>query len=237
MHIVDINTAARVWMVLPGKKASIFRSNLADLFIRVIGGDASLAEEIKQIGEFQDTLPENHPLRTPRAPNVPTLQSHAEELQAAFAEFQEKMQNQRIKDREDLMQIIHSNHQKELNEKTRECQRLRDENTALRARFAVRRDISAVESEQQEKIEKFLNKATVESLNGRIRVDELYDAYLADLGGMVSLAPKRKTFTRYVNMWARKKNLESRTFSDTILSMFGTIYMKKPGFVGISLIK
>lgn len=66
MQIVDINTAAKVWMVLPGKKASVFRSNLADLFIRVLGGDASLAEEIKQIGEFQDTLPESHPLRTVR---------------------------------------------------------------------------------------------------------------------------------------------------------------------------
>ncbi len=51
-------------MVLPGKKASIFRATLADLFIRTLGGDPHLANEITQIGEFQDTLPGNHPLRT-----------------------------------------------------------------------------------------------------------------------------------------------------------------------------
>ena len=66
MQIVDINTAARVWMVLPGKKAAAFRSNLADLFIRVLGGDETLAAEIKEIGEFQDTLPDNHPLKRAR---------------------------------------------------------------------------------------------------------------------------------------------------------------------------
>ena len=50
-------------MLLPGRKASIFRMNIADLFIRVCGGDPRLAEQIKEIGEFQDQLPTNHPLR------------------------------------------------------------------------------------------------------------------------------------------------------------------------------
>ena len=50
-------------MLLPGRKASVFRKNLAELFIRVLGGDERLAQEIKEIGEFQDTLPTNHPLR------------------------------------------------------------------------------------------------------------------------------------------------------------------------------
>ena len=61
--MVTIDVAARVWMLLPGRKASIFRNNLADLFIRVLGGDPRLAEQIKEIGEFQDQLPANHPLR------------------------------------------------------------------------------------------------------------------------------------------------------------------------------
>ena len=61
--MVTIDVAARVWMLLPGRKASIFRMNLADLFIRVLGGDPRLAEQIKEIGEFQDSLPANHPLR------------------------------------------------------------------------------------------------------------------------------------------------------------------------------
>jgi len=59
-------------MVLPGKKASVFRSNLADLFIRVLGGDEHLADEIKQIGEFQDALPDNHPLRALRPATTQT---------------------------------------------------------------------------------------------------------------------------------------------------------------------
>ena len=50
-------------MLLPGRKASVFRKNLAELFIRVLGGDERLAQEIKEIGEFQDSLPANHPLR------------------------------------------------------------------------------------------------------------------------------------------------------------------------------
>lgn len=60
-------------MLLPGRKASVFRKNLADLFIRVLGGDERLAEEIKEIGEFQDALPDNHPLRAFRD-NVPKRQ-------------------------------------------------------------------------------------------------------------------------------------------------------------------
>lgn len=42
-------------MILPGRKASAFRATLADIFIRVMGGDLSLAEEIKEISEFHDT--------------------------------------------------------------------------------------------------------------------------------------------------------------------------------------
>ena len=63
LSVVPIDVAARVWMLLPGRKASVFRKNLAELFIRVLGGDERLAQEIKEIGEFQDTLPTNHPLR------------------------------------------------------------------------------------------------------------------------------------------------------------------------------
>ena len=63
LRVVPIDVAARVWMLLPGRKASVFRKNLAELFIRVLGGDARLADEIKEIGEFQDTLPADHPLR------------------------------------------------------------------------------------------------------------------------------------------------------------------------------
>lgn len=54
-------------MLLPGQKAAEFRRTLADVFIRVMGGDLTLADEIKEISEFHDTLPENHPLRAFKA--------------------------------------------------------------------------------------------------------------------------------------------------------------------------
>ncbi len=121
MQIVDINTAGRVWMVLPGRKASIFRSNLADLFIRVLGGDATLADDIKQIGEFQDTLPETHPLRNlrrhpspivDRAPppsyqnDVTNLLTIITDMDARFKQFQEQMERRRREDREDMMRAV-----------------------------------------------------------------------------------------------------------------------------------
>lgn len=76
-RIVDVNTAARIWMLLPGKKASAFRATLADLFIRVLGGDETLAAQIKEIGEFQDSLPETHPLRAFRQAATVPRQSEA----------------------------------------------------------------------------------------------------------------------------------------------------------------
>ncbi len=117
MQIVDINTAARVWMVLPGKKAAAFRSNLADLFIRVLGGDETLAMEIKQIGEFEDSLPDTHPLRAVRMPApveapppnyngdvtaiVSTITNHIDQgMSDRFQVFHQHMEDRRSDDRD-----------------------------------------------------------------------------------------------------------------------------------------
>ncbi len=109
MQIVDINTAARVWMVLPGKKAAAFRSNLADLFIRVLGGDEKLAAEIKEIGEFQDALPENHPLKpvresVKRGRGDDECDDWNKKMLMAFMEAQKeerRLQRQQIEDQKD----------------------------------------------------------------------------------------------------------------------------------------
>lgn len=91
-------------MLLPGRKASLFRHNLADLFVRVLGGDERLAQEIKGIGEFQDTLPAQHPLRAFRDTVAETqsqavVQSCGPDYQQALAvqaaQFEDKMQEQR----------------------------------------------------------------------------------------------------------------------------------------------
>lgn len=82
--MVPIDVAARVWMLLGGRKASIFRKNLAELFIRVLGGDERLAEEIKEIGEFQDSLPTNHPLRAFHDTTARTSTERSEEDPPAY---------------------------------------------------------------------------------------------------------------------------------------------------------
>ncbi len=63
LPIISINTAAVIWMVLPGKPAAIFRKTIADIFIRVLDGDPRLSDAIRDIGEFNETLPETHPLK------------------------------------------------------------------------------------------------------------------------------------------------------------------------------
>ncbi len=93
MQIVNIDTAARFWMVLPGKKASIFRKNLADLFIRVLGGDAKLAEEIKVIGEFEDRLPTDHPLSRLHVKNAEIIQPPVDNAIISILELQREQLN------------------------------------------------------------------------------------------------------------------------------------------------
>ncbi len=75
MQVVDINTSARFWMVLPGARAARFRSGFAKLFICVLGGSQKLAQEIIHIGEFYDKLPKSHPLNCIKR-NVRELEDH-----------------------------------------------------------------------------------------------------------------------------------------------------------------
>lgn len=61
--ILDIRGAARLWMCLPGARATAFRQTVADTWIRVFGGDETLIEEIHRNREVQTQLPQNHPGR------------------------------------------------------------------------------------------------------------------------------------------------------------------------------
>lgn len=61
--ILDIRGAARLWMCLPGARATAFRATLADTWIRVFGGDLTLVDEIHRNREIQTQLPQHHPGR------------------------------------------------------------------------------------------------------------------------------------------------------------------------------
>lgn len=61
--ILDINDTARLWINLPGARATTFRTQIISKWIRVFGGDLSLIDEIVQNNEIQRALPENHPAR------------------------------------------------------------------------------------------------------------------------------------------------------------------------------
>ena len=97
-------------MLLPGRKASVFRKNLADLFIRVLGGDARLADEIKEIGEFQDTLPADHPLRAFRdavkQDNQVERAALAPDMQAVIKSVKEQFHQQFEMQKVEFMALI-----------------------------------------------------------------------------------------------------------------------------------
>ena len=150
MQIVDINTAARVWMVLPGKKAAAFRSNLADLFIRVLGGDETLATEIKEIGEFQDTLPDNHPLKrahgatsdreaTTSASNVESIPNIANTMMLMFQRQFEFQKQQAEDQKEERRQQFELQKQQFEHQKEERRQHIEDQREERRHQFELQK--------------------------------------------------------------------------------------------------
>ena len=142
--MVTIDVAARVWMVLPGRKAHIFRCNLADIFIRVLGGDPRLAEQIKEIGEFQDQLPANHPLRAFRDAVKPAEHQVAvnstPDMQAVMASVKEHIQKQLDTQKQELMTMFEA--------KDKETQQLIAQEREARARLEAEHR-ALLEAQQQ----------------------------------------------------------------------------------------
>lgn len=50
-------------LLLPGKRARLFRKNAADMLVRFLAGDQTLHEEIDQQAALQAALPDQHPMR------------------------------------------------------------------------------------------------------------------------------------------------------------------------------
>ncbi len=117
--ILDINGAFRLWSVLPGARATAFRTHLINTCIRVFGGDKTLVAEIQQNNEKYHALPINHPGRafgdevhsqpTTSTSLVPQRQSVdiQHEIQKGLAEYTAQFQSQMadFQRRHDQMQI------------------------------------------------------------------------------------------------------------------------------------
>ena len=62
----DLKTLIQVIFMLPGKEASLVRQAAAEVFIRFMGGDLSLIQDVRRMNEIQSFLRENdpeHPMR------------------------------------------------------------------------------------------------------------------------------------------------------------------------------
>lgn len=60
-EMVDIRTALRIILLLPGKAAAKWRVRASVLLIRFLGGDLSLVGEVYGLNELQGYLREHHP--------------------------------------------------------------------------------------------------------------------------------------------------------------------------------
>ena len=62
----DLKTLIQVIFLLPGREASLVRQAAAEVFIRFMGGDLSLIQDVRRMNEIQSFLRENdpeHPMR------------------------------------------------------------------------------------------------------------------------------------------------------------------------------
>lgn len=108
-------------MLLPGRRATVFRSEVIKTWVRVFGGDLTLVDEIIRNNEIQNALPEDHPARSfgdaihelrrdndGEVSSLTTTVSKAisAEMETRFEQFQKYMELQRRGDRETLMKAI-----------------------------------------------------------------------------------------------------------------------------------
>jgi hypothetical protein len=59
--VADLPTIIEIIFLLPGKTAARIRNEAAKLFVRYLGGDLSLVQEVKQMAHVQEYLRENAP--------------------------------------------------------------------------------------------------------------------------------------------------------------------------------
>ena len=62
--VADARQISALIMLLPGKAAAEFRTKCADVVVRYMGGDPTLVAEIAANRLAQESLPEEHPMRT-----------------------------------------------------------------------------------------------------------------------------------------------------------------------------